>query len=184
MADALAPGFLIAVPQLLDPNFRQAVVLLLQQDDEGAMGVIVNRESPLLLKDLCEDHDIAYSGNPVKRVRRGGPVQPEQGLVLYGDGYKDPEGQEITAGLNVSASMQTLSRLCKTESGGRFQCYAGYAGWGPNQLEQEIREGAWITATVDPILIFDAPTDEIWRKGLKSVGIDPAALVPGGDQQA
>ena len=74
----LAPGFLIAVPQLQDPNFRLSVVLLFEQSDEGALGVVVNQDSPLLLKDLCEDHDIPYSGDPEKKVRKGGPVQPGQ----------------------------------------------------------------------------------------------------------
>src|SRR6185295_17886326 len=78
----LAPGFLIAVPQLLDPNFRQSVVLLLQQDNDGALGVVVNRETELLLRDLCSDHEIPYAGDPEKKVRIGGPVQPEQGLVI------------------------------------------------------------------------------------------------------
>ena len=68
MSNELAPGFLIAVPQLLDPNFRQSVVLLLKQDHEGAMGVVINRESPLLLEELCRDHDISYSGKPDKKV--------------------------------------------------------------------------------------------------------------------
>jgi len=100
----LAPGFLIAVPQLLDPNFRQSVVLLLQQNDDGALGLVVNRESPILLKDLCRDHDIPYVGEPGKRVRVGGPVQPEQGLVLYDTTVQDPEGREVLQGLQVSAS--------------------------------------------------------------------------------
>ena len=81
MSDSLAPGFLIALPHLRDANFRQSVVLLLRQDDEGAMGVVINQECPMLLKDLCNDHSIPYAGDEAKYVRRGGPVQPEQGLV-------------------------------------------------------------------------------------------------------
>jgi putative transcriptional regulator len=178
MSDLAAPGFLIAVPQLQDPNFRQSVVLLLEKNDDGALGVIVNHESSLLLKDLCQDHDIPYVGDPKKRVRRGGPVQPEQGLVLYGQEHLDPEGREVVGGLHVSASRGTLGRLCNL-SLGRFHCYSGYAGWGPGQLEREIGEGSWILAPPDPILILDTPTQEVWGKGMGSVGIDPALLVPG-----
>ena len=179
MSDELAPGFLIAVPQLADPNFRQSVILLLERNDEGALGVVINRSSPLLLKDLCQDHDIPYSGEPDKRVRQGGPVEPEQGLVLYGAEHEDPEGREVVAGLHVSASRGTLGRLCDLASG-RFQCYSGYAGWGPGQLEREIEEGSWVVAPANPTSIFDLPPEAMWCGSLRSLGIEPGALVPGG----
>ncbi len=181
MTHELAPGFLIAVPQLLDPNFRQSVVLLLERSDEGALGVVVNRESPLLLRELCADHQIRYSGDPAKKVRAGGPVQPEQGLVLYGREHADPDGREVRDGLYMSASKETLGRLCNLQRG-RFHCYAGYAGWGPGQLEQEITQGAWITAPVDSELVLDTLTEELWAKGMHSAGIDPALLVPGSEE--
>lgn len=175
----LAPGFLIAVPQLVDPNFRQSVVLLLQQSDDGALGLVINRESPILLKDLCQDHEIAYAGDPDKRVRVGGPVQPEQGLVLYDGGVADPEGREVLDGLQVSASTKTLSRLCG-DGGLRFHCFSGYAGWAPGQLEREISEGSWILAPADPRLVLDTPADALWLAALQANGIDPALIVPGG----
>jgi putative transcriptional regulator len=179
----LAPGFLIAVPQLLDPNFRQSVVLLLQQDTDGALGVVINRETELLLRDLCRDHEITYSGDPSKKVRVGGPVQPEQGLVMYGPEHDDPEGRVVVEGLHVSASTGTLGRLCSRPSG-RFQCYSGYAGWAPGQLEREIAEGAWIIAPASAKLVLDHPPDDIWVRALLDNGIDPAAIVPGGTEQA
>jgi putative transcriptional regulator len=183
MDETLAPGFIVAVPHLMDPNFQHSVVLLFEQNEEGALGVVINHESPLLLQELCTDHDINYSGDPEKRVRKGGPVQPEQGLVLYGEEHKDPEGRPVFEGLHVSASKGTLGRLCGMKSG-RFQCFSGYAGWGPGQLEKEIGEGAWIIAPVDPGMVLDAPPDLVWDKCLRSVGIDPAALVPGGGAEA
>ncbi len=179
MPTNLAPNFLIAVPQLLDPNFRQSVVLLLQQTAEGALGVVVNRESPILLQDLCRDQEIRYAGSAEKRVRFGGPVQPQQGLVLYGTEVEDPEGRIVIRGLQVSASTATLSRLCSSGSA-RFHCYAGYAGWAPGQLEREIAEGSWIVAPADASLILDVPPEEIWEKALRANGIDPSLLVPGG----
>ena len=177
MADSLAPALLIAVPQLMDPNFRQSVVLMIDAGPEGAMGVVINRDSPLLVGDLCRNHDIGYEGDPGKRVRIGGPVQPEHGLVVYSDEHDHPEGREILEGLHVSASTGTLSRLCE-QPGCRFQCYTGYAGWGPGQLEREFNEGSWIAAPVDPKLVLDCPADEIWSRVLRDNGIDPAAIVP------
>jgi putative transcriptional regulator len=183
MNETLAPGFIVAVPHLMDPNFQHSVVLLFEQNDEGALGVVINHESPLRLHELCSDHDIIYIGDPEKRVRKGGPVQPEQGLVLYGEEHSDPEGRLVFDGLHVSASKGTLGRLCGMKSG-RFQCFSGYAGWGPGQLEKEIGEGAWIIAPVDPEMVLDAPPDAVWDKCLRSIGIDPAALVPGGGAEA
>ncbi|MBZ5641093.1 MAG: YqgE/AlgH family protein [Acidobacteriia bacterium] len=181
MVEGIAPGFLIAVPQLLDPNFRQSVVLLLRQDGEGALGIVVNRETSLLLRDLCRDHEIPYAGNPDKHVRLGGPVQPEQGFVLYGPEHGDPEGREVQSGLYFSTSTGTLSRLCSLASG-RFHCYSGYSGWGPGQLERELAEGAWILSPSDPARVLDQPPADMWRGALASLGIDPAAIVPSGGE--
>ena len=174
----LAPGFLIAVPQLTDPNFMQSVVLLLQQSDDGALGLVINRESPILLRDLCKDHEISYAGDPGKRVRVGGPVQPEQGLVLFDGDVNDPEGRTVLDGLQVSASTKTLQHLCE-DAAIRFQCFSGYAGWAPGQLEQEISEGSWILAPVDPELVLATPPDDLWLASLTAIGIDPALIVPG-----
>ncbi|HKQ61993.1 MAG TPA: YqgE/AlgH family protein [Candidatus Polarisedimenticolaceae bacterium] len=183
MQPTLAPGLLVAVPQLTDPNFRHSVVLLLEQNETGALGVIVNHDSPLRLEELCRDHHITYSGDPEKRVRRGGPVSPEQGLVLYGEEHRDPEGRAVFDGLHVSASRGTLSRLCSLPRG-RFHCYSGYAGWGPGQLEREITEGSWVIAPVDPALVLDVPPDAIWEQVLRANGIDPTLLVPGSAEEA
>jgi putative transcriptional regulator len=178
---SLAPGFLVAVPQLLDPNFRQSVVLLLQQGGEGALGLVINRESTLSLCDLCRDHKIAYAGDPEKKVRVGGPVQPEQGLVLYGAEFEDPEGRPVLDGLQVSASTLTLSRLCD-RSDVRFHCFSGYAGWGPGQLEKEIHEGSWILAPADASTVLDGSPDDAWMRVLRANGLDPASIVPGGGE--
>ena len=178
---SLAPGFLIAVPQLLDPNFRQSVVLLLQQNEDGALGLVINRESTLTLGELCRDHKITFSGDPGKKIRVGGPVQPEQGLVLYGAEFDDPEGRDVVGGLKVSASTQTLSRLCdRTDVA--FHCFSGYAGWGPGQLEREIHDGSWIFAPADVGLVLSHSADGIWADALHANGIDPAAIVPGGGE--
>lgn len=183
MASSLAPGFFVAVPHLADPNFRHAVVLLLEQGDEGALGVVVNQDSPLLLRDLCHDQELPYQGDPDKRVRHGGPVGTEHGIVLFGAEHEDPDGRPVVEGLQFSASKETLGRLCKT-GGGRFHCYAGYAGWAPGQLEREIGEGTWIIVPADAGLVLDGAPEQIWEQALRSAGIDPASIVPGGGAEA
>ena len=183
MSDSLAPGFLIAVPQMQDPNFKQSVVFLLERNEEGALGVVINRESPMLLADLCSDHQINYSGQQGKLVRHGGPVQPEQGIVVYGNEHSDPEGREVCKGLHVSASRGTLGRLCDLESG-RFHCYSGYTGWAPGQLEREIEEGSWVYASAHAGSLLDTDPEAIWEEVLRREGIEPGALVQGGSAQA
>ncbi len=183
MNDSLAPGFLIAVPQMQDPNFKQSVVFLLECNEEGALGVVINRESPMLLADLCNDHQIAYSGERDKRVRHGGPVQPEQGIVVYGDEHIDPEGREVCKGLHVSASRETLGRLCDLKRA-RFHCYSGYTGWAPGQLEHEIKEGSWVHAPADAGSVLDIDPESMWVAVLRSQGIEPGAMVHGGSAQA
>ena len=183
MDDALAPGFLISLPHLQDENFRNSVVLLLKQDEEGAMGVVINQESPLKLEELCADHAIPYAGETEKHVRRGGPVEPEQGLVLYGKEHEDPDGERVVDGLHVSASRGTLARLCTLERG-QFHCYAGYAGWGPGQLEREIEEGSWVHAPADADCVLDVEPEQMWGEVLRRQGIEPGALVQGGSAEA
>jgi putative transcriptional regulator len=183
MSDSLAPGFLIALPHLMDENFRQSVVLLLQQSETGAMGIVINHESPLLLAELCRDHSIPYAGADDRRVLCGGPVQPEHGLVLFSPEHDAPDGEHVLDGLNMSASRDTLARLCNLERG-RFRCYAGYAGWGPGQLEREIGEGSWLVATADVSLVLETPADQVWAESLRAMGIDPAALVWSGGGEA
>jgi putative transcriptional regulator len=102
---------------------------------------------------------------------------------MYGPEHDDPEGRVVVEGLHVSASTGTLGRLCSRPSG-RFQCYSGYAGWAPGQLEREIAEGAWIIAPASAKLVLDHPPDDIWVRALLDNGIDPAAIVPGGTEQA
>jgi len=174
---------IIAAPHLLDPNFRQTVVLLIEHNEEGAVGVVLNRESDVCLKDLCRDHQIPFAGDERKRIRIGGPVQPERGLVLFDGPAAEPEANKILEGLNASASTATLGQLC-TQEDGRFQCFAGYAGWGAGQLERELEEGVWIIADARADLVLSHPTETMWNQALVMNGIDPAALVPGGTAQA
>jgi len=182
MSEFNSPHCLIAVPQLDDPNFHRSVVVLLEQGDGGALGVIVNRDTNLLLTDLCKDHAIDYAGDPHKCVRRGGPVQPEQGIVIYGAEHQDPEGRPISPALHVSASTGTLTRLCGLTGGVRFHCLSGYSGWAPGQLEREIDEGSWIVIPVDVRLILDVSPEQMWERALRDAGIDPGAVVPGTGQ--
>ena len=180
MNDGFSPVFLIAAPSLGDPNFHQSVILLMEQTEDGSMGVVLNRESPILLKDLCVDQKIPYEGDPDRRVRFGGPVSPEHGIVLYRQTEHEIEGDlEVFGSWKVSTSQGTLGRLA-ADGDPHFLCFTGYSGWGPGQLESELKEGSWIVVPADPEMLFETEPDAFWSRALKQNGIDPAYLVPGG----
>lgn len=183
MDDRLAPGFLFAVPQLLDPNFVQSVVLLVDHTDEGSFGLVLNHETPVPVAALCREQQIAFAGDPERKVRRGGPVDPQRGFVLYAEEHADPDGRRVADGLGISLSLGTLGRLCSLPRA-RFAICLGYAGWGPEQLTAEIAEGAWLTGPVDVALALDSDPAAMWEGGLRALGIDPAALVRGGTFEA
>lgn len=179
MQEHLAPGFLIAVPQLMDGNFHRSVVFLIEHGEAGAFGLVINRPSEILVRDFLASLDISYRGEPDARVLIGGPVQPERGLVLHSEGNTPGDSRQVTGAIYASSTPASLARLFSRENP-RVLCFAGYSGWGPGQLEGEIEEGAWIPASPDDELVFDKDRGGLWEKALRGLGIDPASIVPGG----
>ena len=172
MSDSLAPGFLIAVPQLQDPNFRQTVVLLLERNDDGALGIVINQESDLLTSaSFARITTSRYDGDPrqARAPRRTG-LNPSKGLVLFGaEELNDPEARKSVAdrGCGSAPRAKLSTRLCGRGDQHRYHCYSGYAGWGPEQLEREIQETVpGSSAPVDP----DADPrrsrlEHVWERG-------------------
>jgi putative transcriptional regulator len=177
----IAPGFLVAVPQLGDPHFHRAVVLMLEHSEQGAMGLVVNHPAPLLLAEVARGHGIDVGSDYEKApVFVGGPVEPERGFVLHN--RKDlPEAIPLFNGMFVSGSLDSLKTLLRGPP--NFRLCLGYAGWTPGQIERELQAGAWITAEPSSRHILKTPTAEIWETVLKDMGIDPIMLLHGGGLQ-
>lgn len=172
------PLFLIAVPQLGDPNFARSVVLLLHQGSDGALGLVVNNPLDLTLGSFAREHRLpCHSRTSDIHIFRGGPVEPARGWILHGD-PETKERQEILPGLSVSGSVETLANLM---AGGTnpMKLLLGYAGWGPGQLESEIERGSWLMTEADPKHVLDTPASETWNAVLKDMGVDPARLALG-----
>jgi putative transcriptional regulator len=187
---SLAPGLLLAMPQLLDPNFVRSVVLMIEHGDRGSFGLIVNQPSPIKATELLESLSLPWGGDPDALVWSGGPVARTTGWVLHeplqierGSGPVFPgAGRPGTAavgpGLALSTSTERLRDIA-TSPPGRIRLLLGYAGWGPGQLAAEMARGSWIHAEADPALIFEAPPDEMWSRALRSLGVtNPESLVP------
>ncbi len=178
MDNALAPSFLVAMDILVDPNFRRSVVLMLEYDEEdGALGLMINRSTDYPVASLCDNLDIAWRGEPDTCVGWGGPVGQETGWVLIGDASADgTDAVSLVPGLHWSRSQETLRRV--TEAPGReTRIYLGYAGWAPGQLEREIAEGAWLVVPADGPLVFETELEDIWAQTVRLLGIEPATLV-------
>lgn len=173
----LAPAFLVAMHQLWDPNFRGSVVLMLHHDDEGAVGLVVNRTTDIHMAALCETFGFTWKGAPELRVDWGGPVQPELGWMLLGDaGFEAPDLESVSEGIQFTRSNDALRKVAETPPR-RMRMFLGYAGWGPGQLERELAQGAWLVAPVTPQLVFETPKDRLWGDVVRSLGIEPATLV-------
>jgi putative transcriptional regulator len=177
---SLAPAFLVAMPQLLDPNFRRAVVLLVHHDEEGTFGIVLNRSTQITAPGLCATLDIEWQGEPGEPIGWGGPVQPQTGWVLFDDEADSSNGDDVKQvgeGIYFAGSLDVLRRVAFAPPQ-RLRLLLGYAGWGPGQLESELAEGAWLIAPVSREVVFDVDTSRMWEHVLRAMGIEPATLVP------
>jgi putative transcriptional regulator len=176
---SLAPGFLIAMPQLGDPNFHRSVVLMIEHGEGGAMGLVINRAAPLTLKDLAKGQQLKVSaGRAADSVFVGGPVEPQRGFVLH-DSDKIAEKHEVVPGLYLSVTIDALQPLLQDPII-RLRFCLGYAGWGPKQVEKEIAQGAWLYTEAEALPTLEGDPNQLWDSTLRGMGVDPAMLVTGG----
>ncbi|MFN7954449.1 MAG: YqgE/AlgH family protein [bacterium] len=179
MSSSFAPGLLIAMPQLLDPNFYRSVVLVVEHGEEGSFGLVINHVSPLTMGEFTNAQSLVYRGDPTKPVMIGGPVSREVGWILHTSQLEYEDTHHVAGGISMSRSMNALKDVCE-KGADPFRLFMGYAGWGPGQLESEITQGAWVTSNVDPGLVFAHDSTAVWERSLRNMGINPIALVPGG----
>lgn len=176
---SLTGHFLIAMPGMGDPNFARGITFICQHGDDGAMGLVVNRLSDFTLGDVlrqmhmpCERENIATAP-----VLVGGPVQPERGFVLHATGkYEWDSSYHVNDMVTVTTSRDILAAMADGGGPQRALVALGYAGWGAGQLEQELRDNAWLTVAADERILFDTALDERWSAAVALVGINPANL--------
>jgi putative transcriptional regulator len=174
-----APCFLVAVPQLGDPNFNRGVVLLLEHGNEGSMGLVVNRPSDLDMGTFCASQNMVFNGDNSLQVFSGGPVQTDRAFILHSSSHEGPETETIMGSLRLSYSLESLRVLVQTPPE-RFRVYLGYAGWGDGQLAEEITAGAWLVSSLDEALVFAGDSERVWETALREMGIDPVQLMHSG----
>ena len=177
-ATPLANQLLIALPSLQDGNFARSVALICQHDDDGAMGIVVNRASEYTLGEVLGQMGVD-GGAPEMRgqvVLAGGPVHPERGFVLHDGEPAWDSTLPITGDLSVTTSRDVLEAIARGEGPAHAIVALGCAGWGAGQLEQELVENSWLTVPADPELLFSLALDHRWEAAAGRIGVDFAHL--------
>jgi putative transcriptional regulator len=176
---SLAPALLLSMPQLIEPNFARTVVLLCEHAAEGAFGLVVNRPAEVTAAEAVQLEPPLVHPNDMP-LFIGGPVEPQRGWILTTSPPEGVDSREIGAGMYLSASPVLLRRvLTATPAPRRTQVLAGYAGWGPGQLDTELAESAWLIMPVELDLIFEIPHSVAWEMAIRRLGADPHLLQAG-----
>jgi putative transcriptional regulator len=175
---SLANQLLIAMPNMRDPNFDHTVTLICQHNDDGALGIVLNRTVELTVGDILDQMDISQelfrqSGEP---VHYGGPVQTERGFILHEDVGSWDSTLEVHDGLGLTTSRDILEAMARNEGPKRSLVALGYAGWGSGQLEQEISDNSWLNGPANPELIFSTPVEQRWAAAAQLLGVDLGLL--------
>jgi putative transcriptional regulator len=153
--------FLFAVPELRDPNFHQTVVLLINYEPGGAMGVIINKPTEIPLDEALPDIQ-GTEGHPLS-LYFGGPVTPNRMLVLLRSDKPVRGALKVFKDVYYTGSKYLLEETLKEQDSHRkLRVYAGYAGWAPGQLDNEVNRGDWVISPADPDMIFSNDPDKIW----------------------
>lgn len=171
---SLRNHFLIAMPTLKDPNFFQTVALICEHNEEGAMGIVVNRPLELTMSEILNQMDIAYPDPDVGAipVHLGGPVQCGRGFVIHGPPGDWDSALKVSDQIGVASSRDILEDIAAERGPERIFVALGYAGWGAGQLEREIMENSWLSGPVDPAIVFELPYEDRWHAAAAFAGVD------------
>jgi putative transcriptional regulator len=162
------------MPQLQDPNFAKTVVLLCDYGPEGAFGLVLNRCTDMPASTMVRLDPPVSGGNDLP-LWIGGPVEPERGWILLAE-QPSADFKFIRDGLYLSTSQSLLREVLEAKPAPRARIIAGYAGWGPGQLDEELAHSSWLMSTVDLDLVFDVPAAAMWETAIRRMGADPSML--------
>lgn len=170
--------FLIAMPELSDPNFSKTVTCVCEHTQAGALGLIINRTHPVVKSEQIFNEfkmDTA-EGVGTDPVHTGGPVQLDEIFILHGEPFDWKGTLQITPELALSNTIDVLEAMAAGKGPEPAIMMLGCAGWGPGQLEMEIQQNAWLTLQVSIPVIFETPVENRWDESLKLLGVDPLLL--------
>lgn len=175
---SLANQFLIAMPALADPNFFHSVTFIFEHNDNGALGIIINRPLDITLADVLQhmSMDAVHPDVTTMPVFFGGPVQQERGFVIHQPIGTWDSSLKITDNTAVTTSQDVLEAMAKGTGPAKIFVALGYAGWGPGQLERELAENAWLSGPADPSILFETAVEKRWEAAAALLKIDVKLL--------
>jgi len=177
---SLINQLLIAMPGMPDPNFSTTVTLICEHNNEGALGIVINRPTTLKLSGLFEqlavdDPDPAVAGSP---VLSGGPVGTERGFVLHDPKHSYENTLSVSDDIWLTLSRDIIDAMATGDGPEQSLVALGYAGWEPGQLEDEMLANSWLSVPATPEIVFDIPFAERWDSAARTLGIDIARMSP------
>lgn len=195
--ESLENQLLIAMPALGDRYFNKTVTYICEHNDEGAMGLIINLPVNLsldeLLSQLDDDKKAAatkaaeettennsdntnHADNLQQPVLSGGPVSQERGFVLHTPQKGWNSSLALSQDVMITTSKDILMALGTKDEPAQYMVTLGYAGWGPGQLEEELKTNSWLTTPADTDILFNTPIEQRWKRATEKLGIDIAHL--------
>lgn len=174
MQTSLQHHFLVAMPNLADSFFSQSVVYICEHTEEGAMGVIINRPTQVMLPELLGHLNISNRSEIAINtpVLFGGPVEKAQGMVLHTQPAEWKSSIEVADNIFITTSVDVLETIGTDDGPNDALIMLGYAGWGQGQLEEELAENSWLTVPAHHDIIFNTPAEKRWHAAASILGID------------
>lgn len=176
--DNLENQLLIAMPALDDSYFKNTVTYVCEHNDEGAMGLIINLPVNLTIGELLTqiNDDTIKTNTLTNKVLSGGPVAQDRGFVLHSPQNCWSSSLALSDDVMITTSKDILLSLGTKHAPTQYLVTLGYAGWGPGQLEEELKENAWLTAPADTEILFHTPSELRWQRATEKLGFDISHL--------
>jgi putative transcriptional regulator len=173
-ASSLHNNLLIAMPGMADPNFNSTVTLICEHNEDGALGIVINRPTGLSFGGLLEQLSLEQAEEQIDTmpILNGGPVAPERGFVLHNPSDEYERSVAVSDDICLTLSRDVLDCMAAGTGPDRTLVALGYAGWEPGQLEQEMLHNTWLNVPATPELVFDVPYEKRWSSAAESMGID------------
>jgi putative transcriptional regulator len=174
----LTNHFLIAMPNMADPHFTRSLTFICEHNDQGALGVVINRPIEMTLGALFERLSLPLSSQILLQepVYFGGPVQTDRGFVLHRPLGKWQSTLSVRDQMGLTTSKDILEAVGQGGGPSNMLVTLGYSGWAAGQLENEIKQNAWLTVEAKDAIIFETPAEQRLPQAMKLLGIDFASL--------
>lgn len=170
----LTSHFLIAMPTLADPNFQHTVTFICAHNEDGAMGIVINRQLDLMLGEVLSQMNLQPASEIIDTtaVYHGGPVQTDRGFILHTPEQVWDSSIQINDSISVTTSRDILEAMARGEGPQSSLVALGYAGWAAGQLEKEIADNAWLSGPADTDIIFSTPCEQRWESAARMLGVN------------